>query len=194
MAIFEFDKIILFILFFVPGFISMKVYHLIIASDKIKFSESLSEAIAYSSINYAALSWLILLMYRGDYYENNFLWFVILSVFIIFFAPIGWPALFLSIIRWKWLSKHIISPIKNPWDHFFNKRHSCWIVVNLKSGEKIAGKYCQNSFASSYPHKNQLYLEELWDLNENGAFTNSRKDTKGVIIFGEEIKSIDLYN
>ncbi|MFW6275603.1 MAG: hypothetical protein ACOC2M_03110 [bacterium] len=57
MTILEANQLIAFIVFFIPGFISMKVYHLMIASDKINFSNAVGEAIAFSSINYAAFSW-----------------------------------------------------------------------------------------------------------------------------------------
>ena len=33
--IFEIDKLLIFLLFFIPGFISLKVYKLIVASEKI---------------------------------------------------------------------------------------------------------------------------------------------------------------
>ena len=38
--------------------------------------------------------------------------------------------------------------------------------VILKDGTLIAGKYAGNSFASSAPADEQLYLEETWILND----------------------------
>jgi len=194
MEIFEANKILLFIIFFIPGFISMKVYHIMIAIDKVNFSESIVEAVAFSSINYAALSWLIILIYNYDIASNNLFWFIVFVIFIIFIAPIIWTVLFINITKSKLLRKYILNPIKNPWDYFFDLKESCWVIVNLKNGEKIGGVYSEKSFSSAYPRNEQIYLEELWELDENGNFLNKKNRTKGVIIFGDEMKSIEFLN
>lgn len=53
METFTINEIVIFLIFFVPGFISMKVYNLFRANDKINFSESIGEAVSYSAINFA---------------------------------------------------------------------------------------------------------------------------------------------
>lgn len=193
MEIFETNKIVLFIIFFIPGFISMKAYHLMIASEKINFSESIGEAIAFSSINYAALSWLIILIDKFDLMNKHFSLFVLSVIFIIFIAPIFWTIIFVWLSKSKKLRKYILSPIKNPWDYYFEKKKSCWVIINLKNGEKIGGVYSDNSFSSAYPHKEQIYLEELWDIDSKGNFLKKVSRTDGVIIIGDEIKSIEFY-
>jgi hypothetical protein len=40
----------------------------------------------------------------------------------------------------------------------------------LKDGNKIAGTYGENSFTSSYPSEEQIFLEETWVLNKEGRF------------------------
>jgi len=193
MEILEINKIVLFIIFFIPGFISMKVYHLMIASEAINFSESIGEVIAFSSINYAALSWLIILVDKFDLLNKHFTLFILSVIFIIFIAPIFWTIIFVWLSKSKKLRKYILSPIKNPWDYYFEKKKSCWVIVNLKNGEKIGGVYSDNSFSSAYPHKEQIYLEELWDIDTNGNFLKKISRTDGIIIIGDEIKSIELY-
>jgi hypothetical protein len=193
MEIFETNKIILFIIFFIPGFISMKIYHLMIASEKINFSEAFGEAIAFSSINYAALSWLIIVIYKYDLMNEYFILFVPLVIFIIFIAPILWTILFVWFTKSKKLRKFILSPIKNPWDYYFEKKNSCWVIVNLKNGEKIGGVYSYNSFSSAFPRKEQIYLEQLWEIDLKGNFIKKQNRTDGIIIFGDEIKTVEFY-
>ncbi len=53
MDILEVDKLILFIAFVIPGFISMKAYQLIFPGMNHPTSEQLIDAISYSCINYA---------------------------------------------------------------------------------------------------------------------------------------------
>lgn len=193
MEIFEMNNIVLFIIFFIPGFISMKVYNLMIASERLNFSEAISEAIAFSSINYAALSWLIILIIKSELITRQYPLFLILVIFIIFIAPILWTILFVWLSNSRKLRKFILSPIKNSWDYYFARKQSCWIIVNLKNGEKVGGVYSDNSFSSSYPHKEQIYLEELWDIDDNRNFIKKIHRTDGIIILSEEIKSIEFY-
>ena len=194
MDIFESNKIILFIVFFVPGFISMKVYHLLIACEKTNFSEAISEAIGFSSINFALLSWLIILVNKNNFYNTHFYIYMTSWIFILFIGPILWTIIYVYIAKSKKIRKYIMSPIKNPWDYFFEQKKSCWIIVNLKNGEKIGGVYSDNSFSSAYPHKEQIYLEELWEIDSDGNFLKQKNRTTGIIVLGDDIKSIEFYN
>jgi hypothetical protein len=68
-----------------------------------------------------------------------------------------------------------------------------WVVVTLKSGGTIRGKYGLNSFSSVYPSERQIYLEELWLKGEKGGFEKKASRTKGVIISEDEINYIEFY-
>ena len=57
MDIWDVNKLILFIAFAVPGFISIKVYELLSPRMAKDSSQQLIDAVAYSSINYALLIW-----------------------------------------------------------------------------------------------------------------------------------------
>jgi hypothetical protein len=65
------DKILLFTLFFVPGFIYLKSYRLFIAENKTDFSKDLYEAIGISLINTIVVSPLLYFLYVNDFYENH---------------------------------------------------------------------------------------------------------------------------
>jgi len=193
MDIWEIDKLALFLLFFIPGFISIKTYQLIVASDKFNFTESLAEAVGFSSINFAFFSWAIILIHKNDFPVNHPFWYYLISFVIIFIAPIFWSVLFVILTKAKILRKWVISPVKTAWDFYFEKRKSFWVIVNLTDGEKIGGVYSFNSFSSSYPAKEQIYLEELWEINNDKFFIKKIDRSQGIIILGEQIKSIEFY-
>ncbi len=67
------------------------------------------------------------------------------------------------------------------------------MIVHLKDGRKIGGKYDENSFASSSPAEEQIYLEEVWRLDKKGAFIEPTERSKGMIIFKEEILSVEFF-
>jgi hypothetical protein len=85
-------------------------------------------------------------------------------------------------------------PTQKPWDYVFGQRKPYWVIVTLKDGSKIAGSYDSNSFSSSAPAEEQLYLEETWVLNADGGFDRPRDSTKGIIILSGEMVSIELFS
>ncbi len=193
MDIWQVDKLVLFLIFFIPGFISVKIYDLLVPGEQRDFSKSIFEVIAYSCMNFAALSWLIILIHLGNFYNEHKMWYSVLSLFIVFIAPILWPFLLLKLFSCKVIAKHIIHPIGKPWDYVFGKKESFWIIVHLKDGRRIGGKFDTNSFVSSYPAEEQIYLEEVWSLNEKEEFVRPIERSKGIIILGGEILSIEFF-
>jgi uncharacterized protein DUF6338 len=98
--IWEVDKLQLFLMFFIPGFISLKVYDLIVPNELRDFSKAIFEALGYSSINFALLSWLIILIYTKDIFLSRPIWYMVALFAILFVFPVLWPVLFLRISEW----------------------------------------------------------------------------------------------
>jgi hypothetical protein len=194
MDIWEIDKLILAIAFLIPGFISIKFYELFSPGEAKDSSKMVVDALAYSCINYALFSWAIYLV------ESNNLRFTHQVLYLCFYTGILFLSPVLLAYGWKRLrstqlfQKTAPHPIGKPWDYVFGQRKWYWIVVTLKSGVKIAGKYGGASFASSTPNKEQIYLEETWMLNDDGGFERPREQTAGVIITSDEIASVELFN
>jgi len=194
MNIWEPDKLILFIALFMPGFVSIKVYELIIATKRHDFKNSFLEAVGFSVLNFAALSWLFLIVFSPGFSKNHPILFSLIVFSIFFVFPALWPIIFVRLSKWKRISKYIISPISMPWDYVFSKRKSAWVIAHLKDGRKIGGKYSINSRASAYPNQRQIYIEELWVLKENGGFNKPIERSGGAIIFEDEISIIEFFN
>ncbi|MFQ5636489.1 MAG: DUF6338 family protein [bacterium] len=96
------------------------------------FSKSLYEVIGNSALNYAALSWLIIWLYSGNFYQENRNGFIVSVVFIVFIVPALWPILFTRLWKWSQIAKHITHSIKKPWDYVFGKGELYWMIVHLK--------------------------------------------------------------
>jgi hypothetical protein len=116
MDIWSTDKLTLFLIFFLPGFISMKVYDLMVPSAPREAAKSLHEAISYSALNFGFWSWLIALLFAGDYYHRHFIWFSFAVVLILLVAPIFWPFAYLKLASWPPVAKRFVNPIQKPWD------------------------------------------------------------------------------
>ena len=194
MDIWEIDKLVLFLAFVIPGFISIKAYQLAFPGSERATSDQLIDAVAYSSVNYALLIFPIISIESGGLRESCRFLYYLFYVFVLFLAPITW------VVIWKYLrtrdffQRNAPHPTAKPWDYVFAQRKSYWVKVTLIDGTVIAGRYADKSFASSAPALEQIYLEETWVLNENGGFERAKKNTAGVIILSDEISHVELRN
>jgi len=187
-------NIVLFLVLFIPGFISVKVYDLLIPSARRDFSKSLYEVFGFSFLNFAALSWLIIPIHTGNFFDSHKIVYSILIFIIFLVAPTLWPILYIKLSSWGPIAKHVRNPFEKPWDYVFAKRESYWVIVNLRNGQKVGGRFGEKSFASSYPAKEQIYLEEVWELDEKGKFLNPIKRSRGTIILSDkDILSLEFF-
>jgi hypothetical protein len=193
MDIWQIDKLSLFLIFLIPGFVSTKIYDLLIPGERRDFSKSFFEMVAYSAINFALLSWLIVLIHSKGFYDHHQLLYFGFLFLILFVFPAVWPFVYFQASSWKIFAKHLIHPIPKPWDYVFCKRQSFWVIVHLKDKRRIGGKFDTDSFASSYPAKEQIYLQEVWELGEKGNFVKPIEGSKGIVILGDEIVAVEFF-
>lgn len=194
MNIWDLDKLFLFIMFVVPGFISLKAYELFFPGQPKDSSKQIIDAITYSCINYALLFFFILKIEKSGYattYPNLYFLFYF---FVLFISPV------ILVLVWKRLrstsfaQKNAPHPTAKPWDYVFLQRKSYWVKVVKNDGTIIGGKYSEKSFASSAPASEQIYLEESWIINDKGGFERVKNNSAGVIILSGEISHIELRN
>ncbi len=184
------STLILFLGFFVPGFLMIRVYDLLVPTERRDFSKSVFEAVAYSAVNYVALSPLLYWMEAAA--RPPFLrGLAALVVFIL--APIGWPILLFAVRKTRWFVKRFSHPILRPWDYYFSKCEPCWVVVHLKD-RKIGGYFGADSFASSDPAEPQLYLEQGWALDDECRFSHKIQQSRGVILFAKDIVAVEFFS
>lgn len=184
-----------FLIFFIPGFISLKAYDLMVPNERRDFSKSFFDVIVYSCINFIVFYYpLVTFTNISSLYQNseilNYLSFIIIFLAI----PLLWPVILRKIFSLKPISSRIIHPFSKPWDFKFNKREPALIIVHLKDGRLIGGLYGYNSFASSYPAEEQIYLETVWKLNEKGIFQHPLDKSQGIIILKEVIVAVEFFN
>jgi hypothetical protein len=193
MDIWNSDKLFIFIAFVIPGFVSIKTYALLFPGISKSSSEQLIDAVAYSCINYALMLWPI---YEVESRNIRILHpniYVAFYVVVLLLVPVA-LALGLRIFRKLSAVQRLVPhPTARPWDYVFSKRRSYWVLVTLKDGKRIGGKYCRNSFSSSSPAPEQIYLEETWVINDEGGFERKRMDSAGILILSVEIVTIEFF-
>lgn len=193
MDLLDYGKLVIFILFVIPGFISLKIYEILQPSVKRESSKLVIDAVAYSCINYAAWGIPLYYMVVTKIILPTSLCFYIYIFLLLIIFPIINPIALIKIRKCKFISDKLPHPTGRPWDYFFSLKQCCWVIVTMKDGSQIAGAYKNNAFASSSPEPEQIYLSEHWVLNDDGGFERPRNDTLGIIILSSEIKTLEFF-
>ena len=184
------DKLLLFLVFFVPGFVSLKIWQLMIPSERLRIADQALEIVSFGCLNFAVLFWLVGIGIR----ETSPPWIRYLSfsgVLLVF--PALWPVILGAILKSNLLRGRIVHPTPRSWDYFFNRGELCYVLVHLRGGKLIAGFYGPDSFASSFPNPKDIYLEQVWKVNKNGEFLHAIEDTAGVLISHEYIDYMEFF-
>ena len=193
MDILDANKLLLFIAFVMPGFISLKAYQLLFHIDSKDSNKLIVDAIAYSSINYAILLGPIYIVENNQIRQSHPTLYVLFYIIVLLIAPIVWVVILKNIRTVNFFLKYLPHPINKPWDFIFAQRKPYWVIVTLKDGQKIGGRYDSESFSSSSPSDPQLYLEENWVLSVEGGFERPRLDTAGILILSSEIVAVEFF-
>ncbi len=194
MEILESSKLFLFIIFAIPGFISIKTYSLLCPNQDKDSTKLIIDAITYSCLNYALLGPLIYMMLFSNKWEFicSFFTFLFYSfVMIIFPAFLAW--IWLKLRNIEFFKKNAPHPTLRAWDYVFNQRKAYFVIVTLSDGTKLAGEYAEGSFTSSYPEDPQIYLIKTWVVNSDGGFERQREQSEGILILAKDIQSIEFF-
>jgi len=154
-------------------------------------SKAIFEAVAYSAINLGFFMPLIVAMRSGK--MGPVLYFVALFV-ILLGAPALWPFLLRKLLSSRWMTKYGLHPDEQPWDFVFGQHEPFWIIVHLRDLRRIGGRFADNSFASSNPAEPQIYLEQVWKLDENGHFSEPVERSRGIVVLSKEILAVEFFS
>jgi hypothetical protein len=169
--------------------VSLKIWGLVQPSQRISFADSLYEAIFFGCINYfAVVIWL-----PGVLIKLNQVLSIPSYIISLLIVPILLPLLWQKMLYSKFLKGKIINLIPKGWDYFFRNAVSCLMLIHLKNGELIGGLYHTASLASSYPEKEDIYLQEIWELDDTGKFKKPIDNTLGLLINYESGDYIELF-
>jgi hypothetical protein len=184
---FDWSAFAFFILFALPGFISLKVWTQIVPSPERPLKDVIGEVVAFGILNAAIVAPFLALWNPADPVTAYLA--LILGLVVL---PAAWP----FILRWlvellqKW--NLILIPARTAWDYVFLGGKSYFVIVHLKDGRRIGGYYGENSFAGVFPDSGHLYLEELWTLDDDYVFTAAVPGSTGIILRPDDYAFIEL--
>ncbi len=176
------DNAWLFMLFVVPGFISIHIYKLLMPTKDVDWKNSIIEATFYGALNFAISLPVIIPINNDRFITKHFGLYVSLMMVVLLITPIILPIIWSKILRNEKLMRKLQDPYPTAWDYFFSKRESLFALIHLKNGELIGGIYGENSYATSFPRHGDLYLEAVIKIDSDGNFDHIISGTKGLLI------------
>jgi len=194
------DAVIYSIMFLLPGYVFSSTYHMFVPSAREDSATFFLRYLLFSFLNFCLWFWLIHLVVDSGIISDSPFVAILVSIEIVIISPT------LLAIGAAWLSQRGVlmsllerlglrpmHAIPASWDYLFGGlRQVTWMLVTLKDGEKIAGMFGPHSFASSDPEERDLFLEDVYTIDDDGVWHRSSPDA-AILISGSEIKCIELW-
>jgi hypothetical protein len=188
------EYLLMFTGFILPGAISIYVYRLKVPQKDSQLKEQLLETICFSVLNFALLVWLIQFLLRPGFLTQHpaWAWIIVLMSFVV--LPAVWPFLLVSLLHLAESRGLIGVRARTAWDDFFGReRRGFWIQVVLQNDTIVGGRFSTESYASAYPDPGHLYIQELWDVDEDGKFISKVEGGAGILLRPADYKSVRVY-
>jgi len=186
-------QLIVLVALFLPGFVSIKIDRLVHPGDDLKAPELILDSFGYSVINAGFLGGPIWVLVRvvGDPHANAWLAWP-LSVVIFLVGPVVWPILLRRFQRIGARRGWLMGGHRFAWDEFFTRREPAWIIVHLHDGGLVGGYVGDRSYTTLAPQSGHIYIEELWQLDDHGAFLEKIPSSKGALFRPEDYHWVEL--
>ncbi|WP_157446539.1 DUF6338 family protein [Cellulosimicrobium sp. TH-20] len=82
-------------------------------------------------------------------------------------------------------------PTPSAWDFAFNRASVGWVRVQTPHGW-VGGWFGEDSFASSFPDPQELFIEVGYIMEEDGTFSSEISAPGGVLVNCREVRRVDF--
>src|SRR5687767_14583197 len=132
------------LLLVLPGFISIRVFELLVPARSTSTGREALEALSYGAVNFGI--WLSPLLYSFEWLRVRPIRFGLVMFAVLVVSPALLAIGARMLLNWPLVARWVRSPVPTAWDHFFGLRRSAWMRLRLKSGQVVGGFYGANSF------------------------------------------------
>lgn len=189
----DINTIALFVVFILPGLISVQVYRLLMPARSLEWSNTILQGLFFTSVNFALFSPIIYLLHFNNFPLRHPVIYAFGIFTVLFVGPILLPLVFRKIVRTKRLIRNFQLPYPTAWDYFFDKREEVFLLIHLASGKMIGGYFGPDSYAGDFPNDGDLYIEAVYSVNDKGEFLERIECTKGLLLRKDQYTYIELF-
>jgi hypothetical protein len=194
----SFNQILLIVLFIIPGFILVRVKRLSYPVAEESLQATVLDSLTLSCVVHGLASPVWYWSYVSGTYVNHPLWFGLVVFAILFLLPLVAGIVFnrqSRTDRLRWLREFlgILHPDPTAWDYKFRQGRAYWVWLTFKSGQVMAGLFGPNSFAGSFPNRQDIYVEQLLSLSEDGSVVGLIENSAGAIVRMDDLERIEFF-
>lgn len=198
-----FEALIIIVLILVPGFL-----FLLLSRGAIAHSSELADfryllLVVSTGVVLQAMAWpfgglWIVKNYTGGTLDDQQAWALVWFLMVTIVWPVTASVIFNLVILSDrvdgWLNKMGVGyddRLPTAWDYFL-RRGPFWVKVYLKDDQVIPGEYGGVSKAGTSSKSKDLYLQQLWEVDEEGEFKEPLHDSGGAWIAYEAINFVEV--
>ena len=181
----------------VPGIVILLVRSQFVTTRIASNAENLISYLAVSLIYHAlALPFLDMFVFHDNLFVGGtFAWFLYILIIPVFFGLAIGINIQKNFVR-RALQRVSLNPlhaIPTAWDWKFGRMQVTgeWVLVTLKNGTCFAGFCGPESFMSSEPDERDLYIQWIYDIDDDGKWLPLRET--GLPVAGGEISTIEFW-
>jgi hypothetical protein len=185
--------------FVVPGFVLYTALQAFLPAKEEPAQISFLRVVSLSCWNIAAWSGLLYVMIGTDLLTGHPILQALSWFWVLLVGPTVLGVVFGSLRKTgaveRVLSAMGLDPLDllhTAWDAKFNRTGSSWVMITLTDGSEVAGKYWTNSRASDDAKHRDIYVEEVWSVDDEGIWSQVDR-TDGIWIPSEQIKYIEFW-
>lgn len=192
-------QILAIVFFLIPGLNATWIIERLAGRTPISSTERLLRAVGLSVLIYTIASpWLVRLAHRAAAHRP--LWPfepVIGFALLVFVAPVllglGWTRIRRNVWS-RGIARRLtpIDPSPTPWDYVFSRDEALMIRLRLRGGELIGGFFGPDSTASFYPERQDIYVEQVWQLADDGTFLEPLEESRGILVRRDDVEVVEL--
>ncbi|WP_413061535.1 DUF6338 family protein [Sphingomonas carotinifaciens] len=148
---------------------------------------------AIASIAYGAASYPVF-YFNGGVELPSWLWQFLLTVALPLVVGIAFVFFDRSERFYELTERLGLRPVHHTptaWDYTFRKREPSFALVHLNDGSEVAGAWIERSFASSTSGDRDIYLEQMFQIGEDGKWSEV-VPARSILICGGSIRMVEF--
>ncbi len=192
------NEVLILLVFIIPGFVLVRVKRAAYPSVSTATADTVLESLAWSCFVHVFALPLWYPGYVSGWWTAHPVTFGLFAFTILLLLPCALGGLYVWLTntgRLRWFREFLGFPHPDPtaWDYHFRKGRPYWVWLTFKSGKVMAGLFGPNSFASSFPHKRDLYIEKLLKLDQSGHVVELIDNSAGALVMMEDVERIQFF-